>query len=449
MNRAPKVLVINPPIYDVAAYSFWSAPLGLLQVGAVLRESGMDVELLDCLAEKEEKRKDDGRAPFISRRAATPDALKETGKKFRRYGMAADEVERRLGSLGPPDLVLVTCVMTYWYPGAAEVAEVCRERFPGAKIVVGGIYPSLCYDHARKQMRGADLVVTNGMLDAFYAFVEESLSWKLALKPQQAEPGAFPFPAFDLYAVRHFVPLLTSFGCVYRCAYCATPRLYPRMARRRPEDVLAEIGHWHSRGVSRFVLYDDNFLFEAEAFARPILSAIGRLPYEISVYNPNGLNASLLDGETASLLAAAGFREVRLGLETADPVLLKRMGGKVTREGFARGVELLGRAGFSAGSIRAYVMAGLPMQRHEEARATIAFASALGVMVDLATYTPIPGTELFGRYAHLARYPIASEPLFQNNALFPFAWEGFTEADMDELKAYARAQRGNDVGGCV
>jgi len=38
----------------------------------------------------------------------------------------------------------------------------------------------------------------------------------------------------------------------------------------------------------------------------------------------------------------------------------------------------------------------------------------------------------------LARYPVATEPLFQNNSLFPFAWKGFSDEDMDELKAYAR-----------
>jgi hypothetical protein len=45
---------------------------------------------------------------------------------------------------------------------------------------------------------------------------------------------------------------------------------------------------------------------------------------------------------------------------------------------------------------------------------------------------------MFERYKGLARYPIAEEPLFQNNALFPFAWEGFGEGDMQRLKAYVR-----------
>ena len=84
------------------------------------------------------------------------------------------------------------------------------------------------------------------------------------------------------------------------------------------------------------------------------------------------------------------------------------------------------------------MLAGLPLQRWEEVKQAIDYGVALGIKVTLAEYTPIPHTEMFERYKGLARYPIAEEPLFQNNALFPFAWEGFGEGDMQRLKAYVR-----------
>jgi radical SAM superfamily enzyme YgiQ (UPF0313 family) len=216
----------------------------------------------------------------------------------------------------------------------------------------------------------------------------------------------------------------------------------PRLVRREPGSVVREIGHWHDRGVSRFALYDDGFLADARDFAKPLLAAMGRLPFDIAVYNPNALNASLIDGVVARLLWEAGFREVRLGLETIDPALQKATGGKVDPKGFARAVAMLRHAGFPPGAVQAYVLAGLPLQRWEDVRRTIDHATRLGVHVHLAQYTPIPHTRIFERYKALARYPIAEEPLFQNNALFPFAWEGFTEADLNGLKAYAR--QGNE-----
>ena len=247
-----------------------------------------------------------------------------------------------------------------------------------------------------------------------------------------------PYPAFDLYETRHFVPLLTSIGCAYRCTYCATPFLRPRIVRRTTQSVLEEMRHWQERGISRFALYDDNFLFGAADFAKPLLRGIGMLPSKPAIYNPNALNASLIDEETAVLLRGAGFREVRLGLETIDPAAQAATGGKVDTKTFERAVRALSMAGFLPEEIRAYVLAGLPLQRWERVKGTVDYAAALGIRVSLAEYTPIPHTEMFDRYHRLARYPIAEEPLFQNNALFPFAWEGFTEEDLDRLKAYVR-----------
>jgi radical SAM superfamily enzyme YgiQ (UPF0313 family) len=213
--------------------------------------------------------------------------------------------------------------------------------------------------------------------------------------------------------------------------------------RRAAKSVLREISHWGNRGISRFALYDDNFLFRADEFAKPLLSGISRLPFDLSLYNPNALNASLIDEETARLLASAHFREVRLGLETIDPSTQEAMGGKVGTPAFETAVGLLSRAGFPKRSIRAYVLAGLPLQRHEDVRGTVDYALDLGISVSLTAYTPIPHTGMFEKYHSLARYPIADEPLFQNNALFPFAWEGFTEEHLLELKLYVRERNAN------
>jgi hypothetical protein len=112
VNRQLKVLLINPYIYDISAYGFWSSPLGLLYVGSILRENGMHVTQLDCLPEQEDKRKEDGRAPFVKQRVENPSAAAGVKKKFRRYGRSREEGATCLTSMSKPDLVLVTCIMT-------------------------------------------------------------------------------------------------------------------------------------------------------------------------------------------------------------------------------------------------------------------------------------------------------------------------------------------------
>ena len=153
----------------------------------------MGLRLIDCLTIDETRRKADGRAPFSRAKSAKPLAAGAPLKRFKRYGMSPDLVRSVLQRIEEPDVVLITCIMTYWYPGAAEVVGIVREIFPRAKIVVGGLYPSLCYDHATTHL-GADLIVRGGELRSLYAFIEEMLSRPLTFKPDPGGPGAPALP---------------------------------------------------------------------------------------------------------------------------------------------------------------------------------------------------------------------------------------------------------------
>ena len=442
MQKKPlRVLLINPCIYDFAAYSFWSSPLGLLSLGGILRQNGMEVNLIDCMRVVEAKRKADGRAPFVKENVANPPALKHIRKRFKRYGISRDTLMEELSKIERPDLILITSIMTYWYPGVEEALGAARDVFPSSKIIVGGIYPSLCPGHAKSTLQEADLIVTNSQIERFYGFVEKTFKKILTYKPSLYDLDNIPYPCYDLYENIPFIPLLTSFGCMYRCTYCATPYMHPSIIRRRPERVIDEIKHWQGMGVSRYVLYDDNFLYRSDLYARPLLKQITNLPFPIDIYNPNALNGALIDDELTLLLRGAGFREVRIGLESASPSVQKSTGGKVSLKRFEKSVSALLNGGFKKGEIVAYILAGLPNQRWEEVKHSIDYVLSLGIQPYIAEYTPIPHTRLFEEYEHCARFPISENPVYQNNALFPFAWNGFTEKDLEYLKLYARSKK--------
>lgn len=44
----PRILLVNPPIYDFSAYDFWLKPYGLLRVAGFLRDQA-DFYLFDYL----------------------------------------------------------------------------------------------------------------------------------------------------------------------------------------------------------------------------------------------------------------------------------------------------------------------------------------------------------------------------------------------------------------
>ncbi|MGA1791166.1 MAG: radical SAM protein, partial [bacterium] len=43
------LLLVNPWIYDFAAYDYWLQPLGLLSIAGLLRRNGFHLSFVDCL----------------------------------------------------------------------------------------------------------------------------------------------------------------------------------------------------------------------------------------------------------------------------------------------------------------------------------------------------------------------------------------------------------------
>jgi hypothetical protein len=48
-TKSSTLLLINPWIYDFAAYDFWARPLGFLYLAAILRKNDYIIHYIDCL----------------------------------------------------------------------------------------------------------------------------------------------------------------------------------------------------------------------------------------------------------------------------------------------------------------------------------------------------------------------------------------------------------------
>ena len=113
--------------------------------------------------------------------------------------------------------------MTYWYPGVIAAINLAREHFPGVPVILGGIYASLCPEHAQ-QHTGADRVVTGPGEAAILGILEEvtGFSPPVPIFPDPEDLDAMPYPALDLLEHPSFIPILTSRGCPLDCTYCAS-----------------------------------------------------------------------------------------------------------------------------------------------------------------------------------------------------------------------------------
>jgi radical SAM superfamily enzyme YgiQ (UPF0313 family) len=423
------ILLINPWIYDFAAYDFWLTPLGLLSLAAFLRENGYGVQMIDCLRrpvpalplprmEKQPRRFPAGHGHFFKEPLPKPASLHAIPRRYNRYGITEEEFRKGLQEIRKPELILVTAMMTYWYPAVFDTIRMLRDEILGVPVILGGNYVTLCAEHALKA--GADRLVIGEGESQLPEILNDYLGNDTAFQVDPDDLDSYPYPAYDLYEHQEQISIMTSRGCPFRCTYCASYLINPRYRRRDPIKVADEIASWHEGyGVCHFSFYDDALLIDPEGMAIPLLDEIIRRGLTCEFHCPNGLHLREVTPKLARLMFRAGFRTIRFGFETADVQRQLNTGGKVTNEHLERAVAYLREAGYEPRDIGIYLLCGLPGQTATEVLEAINHVKRCGARPVIAEYSPIPGTALWDASVEASPYPIAEEPLFHNNSLLP------------------------------
>jgi len=424
------ILLINPWIYDFAAYDMWTEPLGLLYIGGLLRENGYKINLINCLDRhhpdllKLQNRKNPkgdrfGCGKFHKEIIEKPALLEDVPRRYGRYGLPLLILRKELTEVPRPDAILVTSGMTYWYPGVFAAIREAREHFPGVPIILGGIYATLCYDHA-VQRSGADYVVRGeGEVQAL-ELVEQLMDRdprRLSL-PQNIED--YPYPAHDLLTNRDSLAILASRGCPMGCTYCASKLVAGHFRQRDPVKVVDEIEFYRRKfGTRNFVFFDDALLLNPERHISVILEEVIRRELGCYFHTPNGMHASQISGSLARQMFKAGFKTIRVSLETSNEARQRSTGKKIASEEFREAIENLKAAGYAGKDIGVYVLIGLPGQPLEEMFESVRYVYNCGAMTKLAVYSPIPGTEDWKKAVEEFDLDPDADPLLHNNSIYP------------------------------
>ncbi len=148
------------------------------------------------------------------------------------------------------------------------------------------------------------------------------------IRPLTQDLDSLPFPDRESLYVQlsssysKYPIMLTSYGCPYRCTYCANnaiSQVYKDkgsyLRRRSPANVIAELKEIKSRYSPRYILFmDDLFTFNKgwlNDFALSYANDI-RLPYSCLTHT------RFLDKEVCSLLKSSGCNLVLLGLQSGS-----------------------------------------------------------------------------------------------------------------------------------
>jgi hypothetical protein len=415
---SPKILLLNPPIYDFAAYDFWMKPYGMLSTAGYLRGKAEFIlfDYLDRLhpftAGRKELQPDEwGLGRFYCEQVTRPPCLAQIPRYFRRFGLPRNLFHQFLAKQQPCDFVFIQTMMTYWYKGIEEVIEDVRKFQPRAKIILGGSYVTLCSRHSQKS--GADFLVQDTDLQPLWEY--------LNISPDLKQPALW-----EVYEKLNVGVLKLSDGCPFNCTYCSVPKVYGKFKARPLEHSLAELRLLAERGIENIAFYDDALLFEAEKVLMPFLKEVLKRNINVNFHTPNAINARFITSELAKLMVQAGFKTFYLGFESASKEWQQRTGSKVFSDELAQAVKHLTAAGAEPTNITAYQILGHPHSDIQELEASMRFANSLGIRGMLADFSPIPGTP-DGEYCR--KWVDMDEPLLHNKTAFPNILLGFDETN--------------------
>ena len=449
MKNNYNLLLINPWIYDFTAYDFWSKPLGLLYIASILRERGYEISYIDCmdrynreilkLQNRKFPKKDKfGRGSFYKEPIEKPEILKNTPRRYSRYGITEEIFLNKLKKLPQPQAVLITSIMTYWYPGVFRAIEIIRKVFSGIPIILGGVYATLCFEHAFK-FSGADYVIKGNSIRDLIKILEQHAGNKNNYLKYEKGFDYLPYPAWDLYSNLDYICILSSRGCPYRCSYCASFIINPKLEFRNHEEVVKEIEYWNNRReVKDFVFYDDALLINSEDNFLLVLEGLINRKQDIRLHMPNGIHARMIDEKIALRMYQAGVETIRLGFETVEPRVQSETGGKITNTEFKKAVNYLLEAGFKPSQIGAYLLIGVPGQEVQEIIDSIRFVIDCGAHPRLAKFSAIPGTKVWDEDRTYFNLKGDVDPLFHNDALLPYLSPDITIKVYQQIKSMVK-----------
>lgn len=277
----------------------------------------------------------------------------------------------------------------------------------GGPVTLGDEY--LSFDYLDSIVYGeAEEVILDILQTAVHSGVVES-----AYHSEPVNINAIPLPARHLWpgklggsVFRHgpyfgdeSTILVTSRGCPNRCAFCASNSVYHQQVRLR--DVVAVVDEMEQIvvdfGIRQFRLSDENLttsrahvtLFCEEILRRRTLSSGDGEP---AVAWRASIRAKPNELEMFALMRLAGCREVSIGVESADPDVLRINQKGIQPEDAEEALLNASKAGVRT---RALFMVGLPGETDKTFELNKAFMYRHSFdTIAVTMFAPFPGCEI-------------------------------------------------------
>jgi anaerobic magnesium-protoporphyrin IX monomethyl ester cyclase len=381
-----RVLLINPPkIFNALP------PLGLLYIAAVLEENGVDVKVVDSAVENH----------------------------------SWEDVERLIEKESPE--LLGVPLTTPGYVSGMKTLEIAKRVDPKIKTVVGGPHATVLPDETLNYKTVDYLVRAEGentILDLSQHVLGTkkkklnkipNLSYTVGKKNKHnkivyiKDVDSIPLPA------RHFVPIrkytgvmlprklpetqiMSTRGCPFQCTFCSK-KVFGSMYRfRDPVLVVDEIEHLvDNYKIKALTFYDDGINYNPKRLEKICDEMIERgLNDEIEWKGQLRVNESFVTKPLLEKMKKSGCWLLCWGIETGDPVMLRRIKKAITFKEVKRALKISASVGIKN---LGFFMAGNQFETVSSVERTINFAIELTKYgldyPQLSLGVPYPGTEFY------------------------------------------------------
>ncbi|MFO8009238.1 MAG: radical SAM protein [Dehalococcoidia bacterium] len=324
-----------------------------------------------------------------------------------------------------PDVIGVTA-MTFEAPEATSLISRIKQEWPHIPVMLGGPHPTGFGPELLKKVEADYLVIGEGedtlvellgaiesgsepvnikgiawrdengnvRINGLRGFIEDTerlgIDWA-SVKPDHYF-GLWRRNAMNTVARSpRRLPVFTSRGCPYGCAYCH--HIFGRKYRAFDVDrtVLEMIGLRDRYGVREFEIIDDNFNVDLER-AKTIMREIIDRKLGCWLTFTNGLRADRMDEELLDLTIRAGTYRIDYAIESASPRIQNLVHKNLDLDRAREVVNMTAARRVVTGT---YNMLGFPGETADEMAQTIDFAVSLKNHIASFFYLmPFPGTEL-------------------------------------------------------
>lgn len=342
-----KVCLINPKspfLIDQKVFP----PLGLLYLGAVVKQEGHEVCVVDM---------------------ADTDDIPEADV----YGVTGTT------------------------PQAEEMRRLATRLKGKGLLVAGGAHASCCPKEVSSW--GYDVVVTGEG--------ERSIKNILYLCREQSPKGHFsadrirnldelPFPDRDLIDIKSYrfeidgknaATMMSSRGCPFKCTFCCHGIWGTRWAFRSADNIIKEVQELKDKyGYERIMFFDDTFTLKRDRVVKICQGLKGLVEWRCFI------RADTVNFELLKVMAKSGCKEIGIGVESGSNVILSNVNKGATVELNTQVLKWVKQAGILA---KVFILIGLPGETIETIEETRRWLRENKPdKADICIYTPYPNSPI-------------------------------------------------------